>query len=72
MLYSHRTTANQEEFSTNNRKNNEDYVLEEFKKVTEVLSLPLPNPDGTFHGKYHPFNDRENGYNSIISNVCLI
>lgn len=46
-----RTIANQEELSTSNKNHNEDYVLEEFNKATEVLSLPLPNPDGTFHGK---------------------
>lgn len=43
------TIANQEELSTSNKNHNEDYVLEEFNKATEVLSLPLPNPDGTFH-----------------------
>ncbi|EFX85022.1 hypothetical protein DAPPUDRAFT_314488 [Daphnia pulex] len=43
------TSDCQEELSANNRKHTEDYVLEEFNKSTEVLSLPLPNPDGTFN-----------------------
>lgn len=47
----YRTSDCQEELSANNRKHTEDYVLEEFNKSTEVLSLPLPNPDGTFNGK---------------------
>jgi hypothetical protein len=47
----YRIAGNQEELSANNRKHTEDYVLEEFNKSSEVLSLPLPNSDGTFHGK---------------------